>query len=61
VEDMNVPDSNALADKMKINLNMLCALVLNGIGGEVDGTDVVVVDQMARNRGLCSSTSSCQS
>jgi hypothetical protein len=36
VEDTNVPDGNALADKVKINLNMLDALVLNGVGGEVD-------------------------
>jgi hypothetical protein len=40
-----VEDGNALADKVKINLNMLGALVLNGVGGEVDGANVVVVDQ----------------
>jgi hypothetical protein len=45
VEVTNVPDGNALADKVKINLNMLGALVLNGIGGEVDDADVVTVDQ----------------
>jgi hypothetical protein len=45
VEDTNVPDGNVLADKVKINLNMLGALVLNGVGGEVDGADVVTVDQ----------------
>jgi hypothetical protein len=45
VEYMNIPNSNALVDKMKINLNMLGALVLNDVGGEVDGADVVAVDQ----------------
>jgi hypothetical protein len=45
VEDTNVPDGNVLADKVKINLNMLGALVLNEVGGEVDGADVVTVDQ----------------
>jgi hypothetical protein len=45
VEDTNVPDGNALADYVKINLNMLGALVLNEVGGEVDGADVVAVDQ----------------
>jgi hypothetical protein len=45
VEDTNVPDGNALMDKVKINLNMLGALMLNRVGGEVDGTDVVAVDQ----------------
>jgi hypothetical protein len=44
VEDMNVLDNNTLAEKVKINLNMLGALVLNGVGGEVDGTDIVTVD-----------------
>jgi hypothetical protein len=44
VEDTNIPDGNALTNKVKINLNMLGALVLNGFGGEVDGADVVVVD-----------------
>jgi hypothetical protein len=38
-------DGNVLTDKVKINLNMLGALVLNGVGGEVDGANVVVVDQ----------------
>jgi hypothetical protein len=43
--DTNVPDGNALIDKVKINLNMLGVLVLNGVGGEVDGANVVAVDQ----------------
>jgi hypothetical protein len=51
VEDTNVPDGNALMDKVKINLNMLGALVLNGIGGEVDGADVVAVDQSDPRQG----------
>jgi hypothetical protein len=45
VEDTNVPDGNTLMDKIKINLNMLGALVLNRVDGEVDGTDVIPVDQ----------------
>jgi hypothetical protein len=45
VEDTNIPDINALVDKVEINLNMLGPLVLNGVGGEVDGIDVVAVDQ----------------
>jgi hypothetical protein len=32
VEDTNVLDDNVLVDKVKINLNMLDALVLNEIG-----------------------------
>jgi hypothetical protein len=45
VEDTNIPDGNALVDKVKINLNMFGALVLYGVGGKVDGADVVIVDQ----------------
>jgi hypothetical protein len=44
VEDTNVP-GNTLTDKVKINLNMFGALVLYEVGGEVDGADVVAVDQ----------------
>jgi hypothetical protein len=32
VEDTNALDDNVLVDKVKINLNMLDALVLNEIG-----------------------------
>jgi hypothetical protein len=49
--DTNIPDGNALTDKVKINLNMLDVLVLNGIGGEVDDPDVVVVDQSGPRQG----------
>jgi hypothetical protein len=45
MEDINVPDDNTLVDKLDINLNMLGALVLDRVGGEVDSTDVVAVDQ----------------
>jgi hypothetical protein len=45
VQDTNILDGNALTDKVKINLNMLGAQVLNRVGEEVDGTDVVTIDQ----------------
>jgi hypothetical protein len=44
MEDMNVPDGNTLIDKVKINLNMLDALVLNEVG-EVGVADIVAIDQ----------------
>jgi hypothetical protein len=44
VEDTNVSNDNALTDKVNINLNMLVVLVLDEVGGEVDGVDVVLVD-----------------
>jgi hypothetical protein len=51
VEDTNIPDGNALVDKVKIKLNMLGALVLNGVGGEVDDADVIAVDQSGPSQG----------
>jgi hypothetical protein len=35
MKDANLTDDNLLSDKMKINLHMLGALMLNGVGGEV--------------------------
>jgi hypothetical protein len=32
-------------NKMEVDLNMLCLLVLDGVGGEVSGADVVAVDE----------------
>jgi hypothetical protein len=51
VEDTNVPKGNVSADKVKINPNMLGALVLNGVGGEVDNADVVAVDHSGLRQG----------
>jgi hypothetical protein len=47
MEDADLTDGNLLSDKMKINLHMLRALMLNGVGGEVHGVDVVAVDESA--------------
>jgi hypothetical protein len=47
VQDADITDGHAFPHKMEVDLNMLCALVLNGVGGEVDGIDVVVVDEGA--------------
>jgi hypothetical protein len=45
VEDTNVPDGNELTYEVEINLNMLGALVLDKVSGEVDATDIVVIDK----------------
>jgi hypothetical protein len=47
MDDVDLTDGNPLADEMKINVHMLCALMLNGVGGEVHNTDVVTVDESA--------------
>lgn len=45
--DTNFTDSDALADEVKVDLDMLCTLVLDRVDREIDGADVVVVDKSA--------------
>jgi hypothetical protein len=47
MEDADLADNNILSDKMKINLHMFGALMLNGVGKEVHDADVVAVDRSA--------------
>jgi hypothetical protein len=47
MEDAVLIDGNLLSDEMKINLHMLHALMLNGVGGEVHCADVIAVDESA--------------
>jgi hypothetical protein len=42
---MDLTNDNLLSNEIKINLHMLCMLMLNGVGGEVYGADVVTVDE----------------
>jgi hypothetical protein len=45
MKDVDLTNGNLLSDEMKFNLDMLRALMLNGVGGEVHGADVVTVDE----------------
>jgi hypothetical protein len=47
VQDTDITDGHAFPHKVEVDLDMLRALVLNGVGGEVDGADVVAVDEGA--------------
>jgi hypothetical protein len=47
MEDTDLTDDDLLSDKMKINLHMFRALMLNGVGGEVHDADIVAVDESA--------------
>jgi hypothetical protein len=49
VNDANISIGNTLADEVEINLNMLGALMLVRVGGEVDNVDVVAVDQIGQH------------
>jgi hypothetical protein len=50
MEYANLTNDDSLSDKIKINLHMFGALMLNGVGGEVHGTDIVAVDESALRR-----------
>jgi hypothetical protein len=47
VQDVDITDGHVFPHKVDVDLNMLRALVLNGVGGEVDGADVITVDEGA--------------
>jgi hypothetical protein len=50
MEDADLTDGNLLSYKIKINLHVLGELMLNRVGGEVHGADVVAVDKSALRR-----------
>ena len=45
MQNPNLTEGNMLPNKVEINPNVLRALMLDRIGGEVDSTDVVTIDQ----------------
>ena len=44
MKNSNMPKGDLFADKMDVDLNMLRAPMLNWVGGHVDGTEIVVVN-----------------
>jgi hypothetical protein len=47
VQDADITDGKVFSDEVEVDLNMLLMLVLNEVGGEVDGADIFVVDESA--------------
>jgi hypothetical protein len=47
MENSHIPNGNTLADEVEVELDMLRALVLDGVGGEVHDVDVVIADKCA--------------
>jgi hypothetical protein len=47
MQDVDITDGNVLPNEVEVDLDMLRTLVLNGVGGEVDGADVVTIDEGA--------------
>jgi hypothetical protein len=47
VQDADIIDGHTFPHKVEVDLDMFHALVLNGVGGEIDDADVVAVDEGA--------------
>jgi hypothetical protein len=45
MEDPNSPNGNAFPYEVEIDLHVFGTLVLYGVGGEVDGADIVAIDE----------------
>jgi hypothetical protein len=45
VQDVDITDGHAFPHKLEVDLDMLHTLVLNEVDGEIDGADVVAVDE----------------
>jgi len=52
MKNTNCTHGDSFTDEVKVNFHMLGALMLNGVGGEVDGADIVVVDEAGRVLGM---------
>ena len=44
MENANAPKSHLLTHEVNVELNMLRATMMNGVGGEIDSRDVVAID-----------------
>jgi hypothetical protein len=51
-QDVNIFDGDTLMDEMEINLNMLGTLMLDGVGGEVECADVIMIDEGSPRQGV---------
>jgi hypothetical protein len=47
MEDADITNGDLLTNEVEINLNVLYALVLYEVGGEVDDADIVAIDKCA--------------
>jgi hypothetical protein len=47
VQHAGITDGHTFLHKVEVDLDMLHALVLNGVGREVDITDIITVDEGA--------------
>ena len=45
MEYPNIADGNPVAHEVQVDHHMLRSLMLNGVGGEIHGADVVAIDE----------------
>ena len=61
MEDPNIADRDPVASEVQVDLHMLRPLMLNGVGGEIHGADVVAVDERALGERAVELRKSCRS
>ena len=44
MKNSSMTEGNFLSNKVEINLNMFCSLMLHWVAGEIYGTDVITID-----------------
>ena len=47
MEHPNIADGDPVAHEVQVNLHMLRPLMLDGVGGEIHGADVIALDERA--------------
>ena len=52
MKDADSTNGNTFSDEMEVDLHMFGALMLNRVGGEVDGADIVAVDEAGIVKGV---------
>ena len=60
MEYPNIADGDSVAHEVQIDLHMLRPLVLDRVGGEIHGADVVAVNERALGERAVSSAKSCR-
>ena len=53
MQDTKITNCNLLPDEVKVDLNVFSALMLNRVGGHVDGTDVVTKHHCGTPKRAC--------
>jgi hypothetical protein len=50
VQDADFTEGDSLSDEVQIDLNMLGSLMLNWVGGGINGTDIITIDHCSATK-----------